>query len=878
MEHRYNPKHIEPKWQTRWADKGQFKVTEDPSREKYYLLEMFPYPSGKIHMGHVRNYTIGDVVARYKTMKGYNVLHPMGWDAFGMPAENAAIANNTQPAAWTYENIKYMKNQLKQLGFSYDWDREVATCTPDYYRWEQWLFVRMFKKGMAYRKESFVNWCESCQTVLANEQVEGGACWRCGKPVRQKKLSQWFFKITDYAQDLLDFCDQLPGWPDKVTTMQKNWIGKSTGAEIHFAIENSNKENPDPEKSGQKNTDQAITVFTTRHDTVLGATFMCLAPEHPMVEMLSKNTPQAQAIREFQERMAAENRSSQTIETYEKEGVFTGAYCINPLTGRRMPVYAANFALMEYGTGAVMCVPAHDQRDFEFAKKYGLDIIVVIKPEDMALEAIASTEAYTGPGVMVNSRQFDGLDNITAQEKIADYLEKNNLGKRAVNFRLRDWGISRQRFWGTPVPMVHCEKCGIVPVPEDALPVILPEDVDLLEGGGSPLSRLDSFLNTTCPSCGGPARRETDTMDTFVESSWYFERYCSPKCDRAMFDKAAVDYWMPVDQYIGGVEHAVLHLLYSRYFTRVLHDLDMVQYKEPFTRLLTQGMVCKETLSCPTHGFLFPEEARMEKDGYVCTKCGAPVTVGRVEKMSKSKKNVIDPNTLLETYGADTVRLFCLFAAPPERDLEWSEQGVDGCFRFLNRIWRLVQDLESKIAGTKPFDGPVEALDENLKNLFRKTHQTIRKVSSDIEDRFHFNTAISAVMELVNLMYSMDLDAKHKESAGVIRKAVESMILLLSPIVPHFAEELWETLGNKGTSLARAPWPEFREDAMAVDTVTIVAQVNGKVRGKFTTSADADDDTVKAQALADDNVQRFVDGKTIKKIVVVKNKLVNVVV
>jgi len=619
-------------------------------REKYYLLEMFPYPSGKIHMGHVRNYTIGDVIARYKSMKGFNVLHPMGWDAFGMPAENAAIANNIQPAAWTYENIRAMKHQLKQLGFSYDWDREIATCTPDYYRWEQWLFIQMFKKGMAYRKESYVNWCDPCNTVLANEQVENGACWRCGKPVRQKKLSQWFFKITDFAQDLLDHCDQLPGWPDKVTTMQKNWIGKSTGAEIDFAVEGS---------------DQVIKVYTTRHDTVLGATFMCLAPEHPMVESLSKNTPQEEAITEFQERMSKENRSSQTIEDYEKEGVFTGSYCINPLTNRKMPVYAANFALMEYGTGAVMSVPAHDQRDFEFAKKYDLDIIVVIKPDDQDIADIAVSEAYTGPGIMVNSIQFDGITNKDAQEKIADFLEKNNLGKRSINYRLRDWGISRQRFWGTPVPMVHCDHCGIVPVAEEDLPVVLPENVDLLKGGGSPLTRLESFINTTCPECGKPAKRETDTMDTFVESSWYFERYCSPHCDTAMFDKAAVDYWMPVDQYIGGVEHAVLHLLYSRYFTRVLHDLQMVNYKEPFTRLLTQGMVCKETLSCPEHGFLFPEEAKVDGDTYFCTKCNSKVSVGRVEKMSKSKKNVIDPNTLLEKYGADTVRLFCLFAAPP---------------------------------------------------------------------------------------------------------------------------------------------------------------------------------------------------------------------
>ncbi|MDA3898259.1 MAG: leucine--tRNA ligase, partial [Desulfobacteraceae bacterium] len=665
--------------------------------------------------------------------------------------------------------------------------------------------------------------------------------------------------------DLLDHCDQLPGWPDKVTTMQKNWIGKSIGAEIDFAVEAS---------------DHVIKVFTTRHDTVLGATFMCLAPEHPMVESLSKNTSQAQAIIEFQERMSLENRSSQTIEDYEKEGVFTGAFCINPLTNRSMPVYAANFALMEYGTGAVMSVPAHDQRDFEFAKKYNLDIIVVIKPEDLDIADIAVTEAYTGPGIMVNSMQFDGIPNKNAQEKIADFIEKENLGQRSINYRLRDWGISRQRFWGTPVPMIHCEHCGIVPVAEEDLPVVLPENVDLLEGGGSPLTRLESFYNTTCPECGKPARRETDTMDTFVESSWYFERYCSPHCDTGMFDKAAVDYWMPVDQYIGGVEHAVLHLLYSRYFTRVLHDLGMVNYKEPFTRLLTQGMVCKETLSCPEHGFLFPEEARIEGDAYFCTKCSKEVIVGRVEKMTKSKKNVIDPKTLLEKYGADTVRLFCLFAAPPERDLEWNEQGVDGSFRFLNRIWRLVQDMTETVKTATPYDGPANELDGDLKKLFQKTHLTIKKVSTDIEERFHFNTAISAVMELVNMMYSLDLESSSQTTAGsgVIRTAVESVILLLSPIIPHVAGELWETLGNENGSLASTPWPSFREDALISDTCLVIAQVNGKLRGKFNIDANADDETIKETALADENVRRFIDDRPIKKIIVIKKKLVNIVI
>ena len=861
MDNRYDPKHIEPKWQSHWEKNRQFKVTEDPAKKKYYLLEMFPYPSGKIHMGHVRNYTIGDVVARYKTMKGFNVLHPMGWDAFGMPAENAAIANNTHPAAWTYDNIAYMKQQLKQLGFSYDWDREVTTCRPEYYRWEQWLFIQMFQKGMAYRKESYVNWCDPCQTVLANEQVEAGACWRCGQPVRQKKLSQWFFKITDYAEDLVDFCEKLPGWPDKVTTMQKNWIGRSTGAEILFAVENS---------------DLSIPVFTTRHDTVFGATFMCLAPEHPMVGILSRGTSQESAIDEFVQRMASQNRSSQMLETYEKEGVFTGAWCINPMTGRRMPVYTANFALMEYGTGAVMSVPAHDQRDYDFAKKYGLDIIVVICPEGMDPGDVARTEAYTGPGLMVNSGEFNGMDNKTVQEKIADYLETNALGKRTVSFRLRDWGISRQRFWGTPVPMVHCDACGIVPVAESDLPIILPENVALLEGGGSPLSRLDDFVNTTCPKCGKSARRETDTMDTFVESSWYFERYCSPDCHTAMFDKSAVDYWMPVDQYIGGVEHAVLHLLYSRYFTRVLHDMGLTDFKEPFTRLLTQGMVCKETLSCPEHGFLFPQEARAEGNKFFCTRCNSEVTMGRVEKMSKSKKNVIDPNTLLQEYGADTVRLFCLFAAPPERDLEWSEQGVDGGFRFLNRIWRLANDWMATIKDTAPYAGPMDALEGDFKDLFHKTHVTIQKVSGDIEDRFHFNTAISAVMELVNRMYTINI--KGAGAAGVMRSALESVILLMSPIVPHFAEELWEALGHAPGSLATTPWPEYREDALATDTILVVVQVNGKLRGKFQIDADADDTAIKEMAMADDNVVRSISGQPVKKIIVVKKKLVNIVV
>ncbi len=863
MDEKYDPKTIESRWQTYWETSKLFKVQEDPEREKYYLLEMFPYPSGKIHMGHVRNYTIGDVVARYKRMRGFNVLHPMGWDAFGMPAENAAIASNTHPARWTYENIDTMRSQLKRIGFSYDWDREIATCKPEYYRWEQWLFLKMYEKDMAYRKESFVNWCDTCQTVLANEQVEAGMCWRCGKPVRQKKLWQWFFRITDYAEDLLVYCDKLPGWPDKVITMQKNWIGKSIGAEIRFPIENS---------------DENIPVFTTRQDTVFGATFMCLAPEHPLVLKLSKGNQQEEKVREFVEKISMQDRSSKAVESYEKEGVFTGAWCINPLSGRRMPIYTANFALMEYGTGAVMSVPAHDQRDFDFARKYGLDIVVVVKPNDNDLDPAAMTEAYTGEGVMVNSGQFDGMENKKALEEIASYLEENNIGKKAVSFRLRDWGISRQRYWGAPIPMIHCKNCGIVPVPEEDLPILLPEDADLLEGGKSPLPKLDYFSKTTCPKCDSTdAKRETDTMDTFVESSWYFERYCSPNCSNTVFDKDAVDYWMPVDQYIGGVEHAVMHLLYSRYLTRVLKDLGLVRYKEPFTRLLTQGMVCKETVSCPEHGFLLPEEVEGNNVNRFCSKCGKAVEVGRIEKMSKSKKNVIDPNVLLERYGADTTRLFCLFAAPPERDLEWSDQGVDGGYRFLNRVWRLAKSWMDSIMGVKPFDGTPDKLEGKNRNLYKKTHETIKKVTRDIEDRFHFNTAISSVMELVNIMYGIDLEEKGTEQTGVMRFAMESVILLLSPIVPHFTEELWHSLGYE-SSILLAPWPSYREDALLKDDLLIVVQINGKLRSRFNISADADDNMIKERALSDERVKNFINDKPIKKVIVVKKKLVNIVV
>jgi leucyl-tRNA synthetase len=863
MEPEYKPEFIELKWQKVWEQTRLFRVEEDRTKPKYYLLEMFPYPSGNIHMGHVRNYAIGDVVARYKRMKGFNVLHPMGWDAFGMPAENAAIAHKVHPARWTYQNIDNMRSQLKRLGFSYDWDRELATCTPQYYRWEQWLFVKMFKRGMVYRKKASVNWCEDCQTVLANEQVEAGLCWRCGRLVAQKELDQWFFRITDYADDLLEYCDRLPGWPEKVVTMQRNWIGKSVGAEIHFALENG---------------DGFIPVFTTRQDTVFGATFMCMAPEHPMVQQLAAGTSQQEAVRSFVERMRLQDKVKRTSDDYEKEGVFVGAYCINPFTKRKMPIYTANFALMEYGTGAVMAVPAHDQRDFEFARKYGLDIIVVIQPEGEPLDPETMTEAYVGEGILVRSGQFDGLRNVKALGAIADALEGQKLGNRAVNFRLRDWGISRQRYWGAPIPMIYCEKCGVVPVAEKDLPVVLPEKADMLKGGRSPLPSLEEFVQTTCPECGHPhARRETDTMDTFVESSWYFERYCSPGFSEGMFDGKAVGYWMPVDLYNGGIEHAILHLLYSRYFTRVLKDFGLVTYKEPFTRLLTQGMVCKETVKCPEHGFLFPEEAVPTRQGFTCKHCEKTVEIGRIEKMSKSKRNVVDPNALIEKYGADTLRLFCLFAAPPERGLDWSDQGVEGAYRFLKRVWRLVADHEAMIRNAKRLKEDLQ-LTGDLKTLHRKTHETIKRVTTDIEDRFHFNTAISAVMELVNTIQAVREDSlATEEGSSVLKFAAEAVILLLSPMVPHLADELWEALGHGG-SVLEVPWPEYSEGAIKQEELLVVVQVNGKVRSRFSIAADASEEAIKTAALADGRVVERIGGRPVRKVIVVQKKLVNIVV
>ena len=853
----YHPHTIEEKWQQTWEEQNLYQVVDAEDRPKYYVLEMFPYPTGRIHMGHVRNYSIGDVVARYKRMKGFNVLHPIGWDAFGMPAENAAIANKSHPSRWTYDNIDYMRSQLKRMGYSYDWARELATCDKDYYRWEQLVFLKMFERGLAYKKLSWVNWCETCQTVLANEQVEAGLCWRCSEEVTQKELEQWFLRITDYADELLEFCNKLTGWPERVLTMQKNWIGRSEGAEIVFPRENGNGE---------------ITVFTTRPDTLYGATFMSLAPEHPLVLDLARGTEQEDAVFRFVEKVKKENINQRTAEDAEKEGVFTGAYCINPVTDRRIPIYVANFVLMEYGTGAVMAVPTHDQRDFEFARKYELPLVVVIQPPDELLDPATMEAAYVDDGVMVNSGQFNGLDNRTAMAKITEHLASIGRGKKTISYRLRDWGISRQRYWGAPIPMLYCDTCGIVPVPEKDLPVVLPLDLEMPATGQSPLLSNEAFTSATCPKCSGPARRETDTMDTFVESSWYFARYTCPDYTESPLDKKKVDYWMPVDQYIGGIEHAILHLLYSRFYTKALRDLGMINQDEPFTNLLTQGMVRKETVRCTTHGWLFPYQ---EKD-QTCQLCGEKVAVGRKEKMSKSKKNVVDPDELIAQYGADTIRLFCLFAAPPERDLDWNEEGVQGSFRFLGRVWRMVFIHLDHIKDAKPVVNN-ERLPEALKSLRRKTHQTILKVTEDIEERFHFNTAISAVMELVNAAYQLDLgESQSPDGNAVLREAIETVLLLLSPITPHICEELWHALGYE-ESLLNTSWPNYDKKVAREEEMVIVVQVNGKLRNKMTVPVNMPEDDIKKLAQNDERTQQWTDGKNIQKVIYVPNKLVNLV-
>jgi leucyl-tRNA synthetase len=857
---KYRPQDIEIKWQSFWDKEGCFRVSEDSGKEKYYLLEMYPYPSGKIHMGHVRNYAIGDVVARYKRMRGFNVLHPMGWDAFGMPAENAAIENKTHPAKWTYDNIDYMRAQLRKMGFSYDWEREIATCRPEYYQWEQLVFLRMFKEGLAYKKKTYVNWCDQCKTVLANEQVVDGCCWRHpDQEVVLKEMDSWFLKITDYVKELLEYCDKLPGWPERVLTMQKNWIGESHGAILRFPVVDS---------------EQVIEVFTTRQDTIYGATFLCFAPEHPLVRELTRGRRQQDEVDEFVEKTLKVDTFMRTADWTVKEGVFTGRHCLNPATGEQIPIYVANFVLHEYGTGAIMAVPTHDQRDFEFAKKYDLPLRVVIKPQESDLSEEQMTDAYVDDGVLVNSGLFNGMRNREAMDAIIEHLEKKAMGYKTVNYRLKDWGISRQRYWGAPIPIVHCPECGEVPVPEDQLPVVLPLDLDLKEGGKSPLPFEPSFYETDCPRCGRPAKRETDTMDTFVESSWYFDRFASPRYEKGPFDKEKVAYWMPVDQYIGGIEHAILHLLYSRFYTKVLRDMGYLAIDEPFTNLLTQGMVCKETFRCREHGYLYPGEVKNGR----CAHCGMEIEIGRTVKMSKSTRNVVDPQDLIDRYGADTVRMFCLFASPPERDLEWSDEGVEGAWRFLNRLWRLVEEYGEPLSRTRPYDG-VQEISADLRDIHRKTHQSIKKVTEDIEDRFHFNTAISAIMELFNTVNQfLNANEEITEKAwSVIKEATEIMLILLYPTVPHITEELWSALGHE-ESIATVPWPTYREEALAVESRLIVIQVNGKVRSRMEVPVSLTEEEIRQKALEDERIQRFVGDKQIRKLIVVKNKLVNVVV
>jgi leucyl-tRNA synthetase len=888
----YKPQTIERKWQERWRRERAFEVAENDPRPKFYCLEMFAYPSGHAHVGHVRNYMIGDVVARMKRMRGFNVLHPFGWDAFGLPAENAAIKGGMHPETWTLENIAHMKGQLQRIGISYAWEREIATCLPDYYHWNQWLFVKMLERDLAFRKRSNVNWCPSCQTVLANEQVIDGRCWRCGTMVTTRELEQWFFRITAYADELLEAADRLPDWPEKVLTMQRNWIGRSEGARVQFTLEDAAGQSAsvrafsdgltrDPESQIPEGAAPnpasgveapAIDVFTTRIDTIYGANFLMLAPEHPLVQHWGerRTTDADRAFAETLQRFRAQDRTARMTGEIEKEGFDTGRRAINPFTNQPVPIWVANFVLGEYGTGAVMGVPGHDQRDFEFARKYKLPITVVVQPDGPPLDAVRLDQAYDGPGRLVNSGEFDGLPAAEAIVKMTAAAEARGIGEGTVQYRLKDWGISRQRYWGTPIPVVYCDTDGMVPVPADDLPVLLPRTVEFSGRGDSPLAQIPEFVNTTCPECGGPARRETDTMDTFVDSSWYFFRFCDPKNPALPFEPDTVGYWGPVDFYSGGVEHAILHLIYSRFFARVFRDLGMTVIDEPFTRLLTQGMVLK--------------------DGQV---------------MSKSKGNVVDPDDMIQKYGADALRLYVMFVAPPEKEIEWTDAGLEGSYRFLARVWRLV-DLLGGIfasAGVPLIDGL--ELDAAERALRRKTHQTIRRVTLDLDPRVHLNTAVSSQMELVNELYAFcnragivraprEADEAHPATVdrpavpvdlrpatlAVLEEAIEALVLMLSPFAPHMAEELWEYLGHKGGVVA-AGWPLFDENVAKADEIVVPVQVNGKVRSRLTVPADTADDDMQALALADAQVVKYLDGKTVRKVVVAgsgASRLVSIVV
>jgi leucyl-tRNA synthetase len=821
----YDFQDIETRWQKRWRDDGAFEVTEDPTRPKFYCLEMLPYPSGDIHVGHVRNYCITDVLSRFKTMRGFNVLHPIGWDALGLPAENAAIKRGVHPEKWTRENISGMKRQLQRLGFSYPWSREIATCDASYYHWNQWMFLRMLERGIAYRAEAPVNWCPSCLTVLANEQAEGGICWRCKNPVEQRDMEQWFLRITAYQDQLLDDMAQLRAWPERVLVQQKNWVGKSPGAELDFEVEGF----------------PAIRVFTTRVDTTCGATFMVLAPEHPMVDALLAGLPDAASRKEQIGRLRAQDRRARLEGKVEKEGVFTGRYATNPFTKEKIPVWVGNFVLMGYGTGAIMSVPAHDQRDFEFARKYGIEVRVVIQPEGGTLDGATLEEAYDGPGRVVNSGAFDGLPADQAIPRMAAHAEAEGFGKATVTYRLKDWLISRQRYWGTPIPVVYCEKDGLQPVPDAELPVVLPKDAPFTGEGGNPLEKVPEFVRATCPRCGGPARRETDTMDTFVDSSWYFYRYVSPRKADGPFDPAAVRYWFPIDLYVGGIEHAILHLVYSRFWTKVMRDLGLVSIDEPVTRLFPQGMV--------------------HRDG---------------EVMSKSKGNTIAPDDVIARYGADTLRLYILFAGPPELAMEWSESGIEGPHRFLQQVFRLV-DRHAEALAKEPRQAPPAGLPGPARDLRRKVHQTIDKVTRDVEDRIQLNTAVAALMELKNEILRGEAEVASGPGRPVLREALETLVLLLNPFTPHVCEEMWARLGHEG-GLVRAAWPAYEAEAAREDSVELAVQVNGKVRGHVVVPPGAPEAEIRVKALAEPRVAEHVQGKQVVKLVVVPGRLVSVVV
>ncbi len=851
---RYNFKETEQKWQKFWTENQSFEVTEDPSKPKYYVLEMFPYPSGRIHMGHVRNYTLGDVVARYKRARGFNVLHPMGWDAFGLPAENAAIQNNTHPGKWTYSNIDAMRDQLKSMGLSYDWSREFATCDIDYYKHEQKMFLDLLENDLVYRKESWVNWDPVEQTVLANEQVVDGKGWRSGAPVEKRKLAQWFFKITEFADDLLEGIEELERWPEKVRIMQENWIGRSEGARMLFDI---------------KGRQDRLEVFTTRQDTIFGASFCAIAANHPLALELSTDNPE---LAQFIAQCNSMGTSEADIERAEKLGFDTGLRVTLPvLDGRELPVYVANFVLMDYGTGAIFGCPAHDQRDLDFARKYNLNVTPVVGPKDQNPDTFeVGNEAYTGPGTLINSDYLTGKTVEEAKAEVIKRLKDAEAGEGTVNYRLRDWGVSRQRYWGAPIPIVHCEDCGVVPVPDDQLPVTLPEDVSF-DHSGNPLDHHPTWKETTCPKCGKAAKRETDTFDTFMESSWYFARFSSPQADTA-FDKKAADYWLPVDQYIGGIEHAVLHLLYSRFFMRALHKCGKISVKEPFAGLLTQGMICHETYQSDQGDWLFPDQIAENEDGSLKTSDGKPVVKGRSEKMSKSKRNVVDPELIIGSYGADTARLFMLSDSPPERDLDWTDSGVEGAWRYLNRLWRLVTEPQTpfaQIGEEKP-----SQISDSSANIYRQIHQTVEAVSGDL-DKFHFNKAVARIRELTNNL--ANLPAEEQGAGWVLRHGYEAAIRIIEPMMPHIAEELWRQLGHE-TTLMATPWPTVDEAELVDDKVTIAVQIKGKLRGTIEMPTDAAKDDVEAAALALPKVAAALEGETIRKVIVVPNRIVNVVI